>query len=80
MVYQPVVVREGMVVVMPALSHADKADQEVLCRVETFVVRPSSPHVSKAVDGPDGVQAKDVAQAERDEERGDQRLSPQIHR
>lgn len=61
-------------------TYSAERDKLVFTGVNGLVIGPISPHVSRAVDQPGGVQHQGVPQQSRDEVRYPQRLPPQVPR
>lgn len=61
-------------------TYSAERDKLVFTGVNGQVIGPISPHVSRAVDQPGGVQHQGVPQQRRDEVRYPQRLPPQVPR
>lgn len=61
-------------------TYSAERDKLVLPWVDVLVIGPVSPHVSRAVDQPGGVQHQGVPQQSGDEVRHPQRLPPQVKR
>jgi len=75
-----VVHREGMVVVVPALSSGAETHEDVLTRVDGLIVGSLPPEMCGAVDEPGGVQGPAVPHEGAHEERVVEGLTPVEHR
>lgn len=75
-----IVIWERVVIVVKSFTYSAERDKRVLSGVDVLVVGPVSPHVSRAVDQPAGVQHQRVPQQSRDEVRHPQRLPPHVPR
>lgn len=61
-------------------TYSAERDKLVLPGVDGLVIGPVSPHVSRAVDQPGGIQHQGVPQESRDEVRYPERFPPQVPR
>lgn len=75
-----IIIGECVVVIVKSFTYSAERDKLVLPGVDVVVIGPVTPHVSRTVDQPGGIQHQSVPQQSRDEVCHPQRLPPKVPR